>query len=137
MSDHVAVVFANDAFYLAFAGKDMDAMEAVWAEQTPVTCIHPGWPPITGRDEVMASWRAILSGPMPPNISCEYPEAHVLGDIAYVICHEVLEQDFLIATNIFVHEGRTWRMVHHQAGPAPAPADEEEEEDEQAPDLIQ
>ena len=39
-----AVLFANEAFYRAFADRDMDAMAALWAADGPVACIHPGWP---------------------------------------------------------------------------------------------
>src|SRR5215510_544353 len=66
-ADIAALEFANDAFYQAFSAASLDAMEAVWAEQPNVFCIHPGWPPITNRAEVMASWKEILSnaGPIP------------------------------------------------------------------------
>jgi hypothetical protein len=37
--------------------------------------------------------------------------------MAYVHCFEEIDGNYLIATNIFVHEGRRWRLVHHQAGP--------------------
>ena len=43
MSELDAILFANEAFYHAFADGDSAAMEALWASQTPVCCIHPGW----------------------------------------------------------------------------------------------
>ena len=42
MSETAAVLFANDAFYLAFATRDLSAMEALWAKACPVACIHLG-----------------------------------------------------------------------------------------------
>ena len=130
MSEHAAVRFANEAFYIAFAGRDMEAMEALWARRAAVSCIHPGWGPLAGREAVLESWRAILSQSQSPRVQCRNQEAHVLGDVAYVVCHEALTQDFLVATNIFVREDGAWKMVHHQAGPAPPPPEDEPEDPE-------
>ena len=49
----------------------------------------------------------------------------VFGDFACVICHEVLDQGFLVATNLFVLEDGQWKIIHHQAGTAPPPEEEE------------
>jgi hypothetical protein len=129
MPEHAAVLFANDAFYLAFANHDLAAMNDIWAKETPVTCIHPGWAPLAGRDTVMESWQAILTSPSAPKITCQNAEARVVGKIGCVICHEVLDQGFLVATNIFVREGDGWKIIHHQAGAAPPPDTEAEPPD--------
>ena len=115
------MLFANDAFYLAFRGRDSKAMDDIWARREPITCIHPGWHPLTGRDAVMESWRSILANPASPEIRCVGAEAHVVEDAAYVLCYESMPQGSLVATNIFVREGNAWRMIHHQSGPSPAP----------------
>ena len=59
-SIEIAVLDANRAFYTAFQKRDNNAMEHVWAEEHPSSCIHPGWAPLMGREAVMASWRAIF-----------------------------------------------------------------------------
>ena len=118
MSDEDAVLAANEAFYRAFAARDFSAMDALWAAEAPVACIHPGWEALVGREAVMESWAAILGGPGAPQIRCEAPRAFVLGPSAFVICREALEAGRLIATNVFAREQGGWRMVHHQAGPA-------------------
>ena len=79
--------------------------------------IHPGWPPVTGRDEVMTSWGQILGNASSPAVACVSPEAFSCGDAIFVICYERIEDSLLVATNIFVREDGLWRMVHHQAGP--------------------
>ena len=122
MSDKEAVLAANEGFYRAFARRDLAAMDALWARETPVACVHPGWDALVGRDRVMESWAAILGNPRAPRLHCEAPRPFLLGSGAFVLCCEVLEQGRLIATNVFAREPAGWRMVHHQAGPATPPA---------------
>lgn len=126
MSDQAAVLFANDAFYAAFLGRDPRAMDAVWSLRERVSCIHPGWPPLIGRSNVMQSWGAILGSQQSPKISCHQPTAFFCGEAAFVICYERVEGVFLVATNIFVRESGAWKMIHHQAGATPPPEEEEE-----------
>lgn len=117
MSDSETVLFANEAFYRAFADRDLAAMEAVWSHAASVSCLHPGWGPLYGRGDVMASWAGILSSPGSPKIRPHAARAMVHGDTALVVCFEALGAAFAIATNVFVREGSLWKMVHHQAGP--------------------
>lgn len=129
MRDREAILFANEAFYQAFRDSDIDTMDTIWAPQDNVTCIHPGWPYLTGRGDVMQSWMSILANPASPDVYCHHASVHQLGDTAYVMCYEQIEGNVLVATNVFVRNGRSWQMVHHQAGPAggaPAPEDADE-----------
>jgi len=116
-AQEIEVLEANAAFYRAFAERDAVEMARLWAERAPVACVHPGWDALDGREEVLRSWRDILSSPAAPEIRCTQAAARVLGDFAYVVCHEVLPSARLVATNLFVREGGRWRMVHHQASP--------------------
>ncbi len=111
------VLEANEAFYRAFAARDLDAMAGLWAESHPVACAHPGWDVLDGREEVLDSWRGILRSEAAPDVSCSHAQARVLGEAAFVTCHEVMAGGRLVATNVFVREGGRWRMVHHQASP--------------------
>ena len=121
-----AILFANESFYRAFAARDAAAMEALWATDLPVACIHPGWAPLTDRAAVMQSWRNILSNANAPKVVCRSPRLFRYGDVAAVVCFEMIEGQFLVATNLFVRQGNAWKMVHHQAGPtAEAPQEEE------------
>ncbi len=122
MSDEAAVLFVNQAFYEAFSDHDIGAMDAIWSREGPISCVHPGWGALAGREAVMESWAAILSGADAPRITCRSPTAFVFGAIAYVICYEELGSSFLIATNIFAREDMCWKLVHHQAGVAPRPS---------------
>lgn len=116
MDDSDAVLAANLEFYRAFTTRDSEAMDALWARQAPVACVHPGWPALSDRDAVMESWRGILSNPDSPRIVCYDERVFLYGDTALVICEEELDGGTLIASNWFVREGGQWRMAHHQAG---------------------
>ena len=124
MSQETAVLFANEAFYLTFANRDADAMDTLWSTRDMVTCIHPGCPPLRGRNPVVRSWRDILANPNAPKVTCQNARAYVDTTMDYVLCTEVLAGGQLAATNIFVIEDETWKMVHHQAGPMPETAPE-------------
>lgn len=111
------VLSVNQAFYAAFSRRDIEAMEALWSTRLEIACVHPGWDALVGRREVLHSWRAILGSPEAPEVECTAAVAHVIGEVAYVVCNEVLPGAELCATNVFVREAGNWRLVHHHAGP--------------------
>jgi ketosteroid isomerase-like protein len=127
-SQEEEVLAANGEFYRAFAARDARAMDAVWAKASPVVCIHPGWPALFGREQVMASWRSIMLGPGSPDIACGEEVAQVCGEAAFVVCIEQLPGAELIATNVFVREAAGWKMVHHHAGPVARAGEDDAEE---------
>lgn len=119
-----AVLAANEAFYRAFATRDLTAMDRVWARAVEIACVHPGWAPLYGRDAVMESWAGILGNPDSPDIRCLEAQAAIHGEIATVVCYEAIERGYLVATNLFMREDGVWKLFHHQAGPtASQPAD--------------
>jgi ketosteroid isomerase-like protein len=130
MQENADILFANEAFYLAFETKDMAAMDALWACEAPVACTHPGWPSLSGREQVMQSWAAILANPETRGVAMRGARAHRCGEAAFVTCYEMIGESLLAATNVFVRESGRWKLVHHQAGPCnlpPADLPEEEE----------
>ena len=117
MPEHPDLVAANEAFYQAFNRRDVAAMDALWASDAPVACIHPGWQALVGREEVMESWGAILAGDRSPRVRITEPVAHVYGDSGFVLCVEEIDGEALAATNVFTREDGAWKIVHHHAGP--------------------
>jgi len=116
------LIDANQKFYEALASGDFDEMQRIWSDADDVTCIHPGWGPVVGREAVMRSWETILENP--PQITCTEPRGYVSSESAYVIVYENLGEGRLIATNLFRLEADEWKMIHHQAGiarPTPSP----------------
>ncbi|MBL8642714.1 MAG: nuclear transport factor 2 family protein [Rhodospirillaceae bacterium] len=132
MAERDAVLFANSAFYTAFSTRDLEAMDEAWSSAKPISCIHPGWNILYGRDEVLRSWHGIMRNPNSPKVKTHNERVVICGEMAVVTCVEELNgRQFAIATNVFVKEGHTWRLVHHQAGPANVdPASLEPSEDE-------
>ncbi len=122
MSERDNILQTNASFYEAFAACDAASMDEVWAMHVPVMCIHPGWSELVGRDAVMTSWFSILGQSERLDVVFEDARAFVFGDMALVICTEIVGQAFLVATNTFVQEHGEWKMVHHQAGPLPSRA---------------
>ena len=114
-----ALVRANASFYRAFTEGLYEAMAELWARAAPVTCVHPGSPAIMGRDAVLESWRMILREPPPLAMRGDGVVVNLLGEVAVVTCYEGNGDHpaHLAATNVFVLEEGTWRMVHHHAGP--------------------
>jgi len=112
-----ALLATNEAFYRAFSGRDVEAMERLWSGTAPVACVHPGWAALHGREVVLASWRSILRSGQSPRVVCTNPTAHLLGDAGFVLCEERVDAAVLMATNVFVLEGGVWKMVHHHASP--------------------
>ncbi len=127
MSERDAALFANEAFYAAINSRDAAAMDSLWLRSESVTCIHPGWDILIGTEEVLESWHRILSHDASPKIACRNAEALIHGDVAVVVCYEEIDGQLLAATNLFRRDGRSWRMIHHQAGPTAAHLPPEEE----------
>ncbi len=109
------VLDVNASFYAAFSGRDSSAMAALWSPTAPVVCVHPGWPPIRGRAEVMKSFDSIFEHDTGPSPTCEAPTCHVIGNGAFVVCRERLGNAVLIATNVYAREDGVWHLVHHHA----------------------
>lgn len=110
-----AVLAANEAFYSAFAGADLDAIDALWGHSGPVAVEHPGTRRILGRVNVIDSWRLILRAP--PKITSHVEDIIKDEDQWAVICQEDLGQAVIRMVNVFQEEADGWKMVYH--GPAP------------------
>lgn len=117
------VLFANEAFYLAFSSGDLSAMNKIWADRGDVVCVHPGWPALTDRDTVMESWARILGNADQPKVGVHPMDTVSLGDAMLVVCYEQMGDTVMVAHNVFVRERDGPRMVVHQAGLCSDPPD--------------
>jgi len=124
------VFSANQRFYEAFEGLDIQRMTAVWRQDSGVQCIHPGWPRLVGWPAVRDSWVRIFNNTRSMTFQIADTQITVKGSVAWVICLEQItmliddeeQQTQVLATNIFEQqngqpEGRRWLMVHHHGSP--------------------
>ncbi len=117
MSLEEAALAANEAFYRAFNQKDVAAMDDVWSASPDVTCVHPGWNVLQGREAVLESWHNILGNPNQTRIVTGGATVSLHGTMALVICRELVGGSPLVASNVFALEGEAWKLVHHHSGP--------------------
>ncbi|GAA3972457.1 nuclear transport factor 2 family protein [Actinomadura viridis] len=130
--DRAQLMEANAEFYAAFEEGDLDRMAAVWADgpyAAGVTCVHPGWSLLRGRDEVLRSWALIMANTSYIQFVLTEVETDVYGDQAVVTCKENIltadegtEAGFLaggsiVASNVFVRSGGEWRLLLHHGSP--------------------
>lgn len=90
-ADRDRLVELNEDFYAAFESGDLDAMEALWVNgdlAASVTCVHPGWPALRGRDEVMRSWAMIMANTTYIQFVLTDVEVEVGTDFAVLTCVE-------------------------------------------------
>ena len=114
-------LFLNEAFYAAFRARDLEAMDRLWAIDSPVVCIHPGWSAITKREDIIDSWRGIFESPESPEIYCRRPEAFQMGDLVSIVCYEEMAGGLLVATNMFRRGATGVHLIHHQASTSRPP----------------
>ena len=119
--DPAHALFATDAFYVAFENKDLDAMDGLWALNSPVLCIHPGWPRLTEREAIVESWRSILGNPNQAAPRAYAKQAHAWGETIGVTCYEALDSGVILATKVFAIEDEKLKLVMHHGSPCNNP----------------
>lgn len=125
-----AVTEVNAALYEAFENADVDAMAAVWddLDSDAVVCVHPGWPMLRGRGQVLRSWSAVMAGTDYVQFFLTDVRVSVEGDTAVVTCTEniltsVEEMGLargnvaVAATNVFRRRVDGWRLQVHHGSP--------------------
>ncbi|WP_052847149.1 nuclear transport factor 2 family protein [Streptomyces avicenniae] len=132
-TDVEAVTAANTALYEALESADLDAMGARWLDHEGISVVHPGWPVISGRGEVLRSYALIMANTEYIQFFLTDVEVSVIADTALVTCTENIlsggpaEEDgsagplvggLVVATNVFrrAPDGG-WRLWSHHGSP--------------------
>lgn len=146
-TDAEAVEAANTALYDAVEKADLDGMAELWLEDG-VTVVHPGWPVLTGRGEVMRSYALIMASTDYIQYFLTDVEVSVSGDTALVSCTENIlsggpaEEDgsagplvggLVVATNVFRRaQDGAWKVWSHHGSPVLIEDDDEGDSGDEA-----
>ena len=120
-----SLIDANTRFYRAFELFDIEEMNELWDKDLAVTCIHPGWPLIQGRSEILQSWINIFNNTMVMQFTISESSIKIEGDWGWIVCTESLRsvvngkvnEGRVEATNIFRRVENQWYLVHHHGSP--------------------
>ncbi|MBW8737301.1 MAG: nuclear transport factor 2 family protein [Streptomyces turgidiscabies] len=149
------VELANTAFYEALEQGDFDELSALWlspsdlgvdeeyhdpADTGVISCVHPGWPVLTGRGEVLRSYALIMANTEYIQFFLTDVHVSVTGDTALVNCTEnilsggpppedsdelgPLVGQLVVATNLFQRTPAGWKLWSHHASPVLSENDE-------------
>ncbi|MEV0257979.1 nuclear transport factor 2 family protein [Streptomyces sp. NPDC050732] len=160
---------ANTAFYEALERGDFDELSDLWLDSESTTahpddadgadgpedgedaagdavsCVHPGWPVLTGRGEVLRSYALIMANTEYIQFFLTDLKVGVAGDTALVTCTEnilsggpppegggelgPLVGQLVVATNVFRRTPDGWKLWSHHASPVLAETDDEEDDE--------
>lgn len=140
-TDIEAVEAANTALYDAVERGDLDTLAELWLEDE-ISVVHPGWPVLTGRGEVMRSYALIMANTDYIQFFLTDVEVAVLGDTALVSCTENIlsggpaEEDgsagplvggLVVATNVFRRDADGgWKVWSHHGSPVLVEGEDDE-----------
>ncbi|MEU3599756.1 nuclear transport factor 2 family protein [Streptomyces sp. NPDC006798] len=131
-ADIAAVTAANTAFYEAVERGDAEAMDELWLLDDGVSCVHPGWPVLSGRGEVLRSYALIMAHTEYIQFFLTDVRVEIAAGTAVVTCTEnILSSDpaepadapgalvgaHVVATTVFRRTGDDWRIWSHHGSP--------------------
>ena len=121
-------------FYEALESANLEDMMEVWAEDEEIVCVHPGWPRLTGCEQIRENWAQIFR-------SGERLKVHLSAQVCVqgmMLSVHSLHENILVAgepkarppvvtTNVYLRTASGWRMVVHHGSIAPPAARAEPE----------
>ncbi|WP_254812287.1 nuclear transport factor 2 family protein [Streptomyces cavourensis] len=145
-ADIAEVEAANTAFYEAVERGDQAALSGLWlpGEDLTVSCVHPGWPVLTGRGDVLRSYALIMANTEYIQFFLTDVNVAMTGDTALVTCTEnilsggpaedgdalgPLVGQLVVATNVFRRTPGGWKLWSHHGSPVLAETGEEDDEE--------
>ncbi|MEU9617829.1 MULTISPECIES: nuclear transport factor 2 family protein [unclassified Streptomyces] len=145
-ADIAAVEQANTAFYEAMERGDFEELSGLWlpGEDLTVSCVHPGWPVLTGRGEVLRSYALIMANTEYIQFFLTDVGVAMTGDTALVTCTEnilsggpaedgnalgPLVGQLVVATNVFRRTPDGWKLWSHHGSPVLTETDDEDDEE--------
>ncbi|MGW4162779.1 nuclear transport factor 2 family protein [Streptomyces sp. NPDC004788] len=113
---------------------DFDTITELWLDDgaTPVSCVHPGWPVLSGRGDVLRSYALIMANTDYIQFFLTDVEISLADDVAVVTCTEnilsggpaedgaelgPLVGQLVVATNVFRRTSEGWKVWSHHGSP--------------------
>jgi ketosteroid isomerase-like protein len=128
-SETETVAAANLAFDRAISGREINAMESVWAAEPYVIAVHPASKVlIVGWDAVRKSWQATFDRFAEISVSMKEPQIHLAGNVAWVVGMESVQGKSnkgdavsftAFTTNMYEKRDGRWLMVLHTTSRVP------------------
>ncbi|MEU6954932.1 nuclear transport factor 2 family protein [Streptomyces sp. NPDC045714] len=145
-ADIAEVEAANTAFYEALERGDHDELSGRWlpGEDLTVSCVHPGWPVLTGRGDVLRSYALIMANTEYIQFFLTDVNIAMTEDTALVTCTEnilsggpaeegnalgPLVGQLVVATNVFRRTADGWKLWSHHGSPVLTESDEDDDEE--------
>ncbi|MCX4534350.1 nuclear transport factor 2 family protein [Streptomyces sp. NBC_00841] len=145
-ADIAAVEQANTAFYEAMEHGDLDALSGLWlpGENLTISCVHPGWPVLSGRGEVLRSYALIMANTEYIQFFLTDVGVSMTRDTALVTCTEnilsggpaedggelgPLVGQLVVATNVFRRTEDGWKLWSHHGSPVLTESEDEDEDE--------
>jgi ketosteroid isomerase-like protein len=128
-SDVEAVAAANLAFDTAISGRDINAMEKVWAAEPYVIAVHPASKVlIVGWDAVRKSWEGTFDRFAEISVSMKEPQIHLAQNMGWVVGIESVQGKSkngdavsftAFTTNVYEKRDGRWLTVLHTTSRVP------------------
>lgn len=145
-TDKEQVDALNTAFYEAMERGDLDGLSELWldGDSPGVSCVHPGWPVLSGRGEVLRSYALIMANTEYIQFFLTDVVVSVASDTALVTCTEnilsggpaeesgalgPLVGQLVVATNVFRRTPDGWRVWSHHGSPVLAETDDDQDDE--------
>ncbi|OAH11407.1 nuclear transport factor 2 family protein [Streptomyces jeddahensis] len=148
IEDGAGIAVTADAFDEPDTADDADTAGAVVSARPEISCVHPGWPVLTGRGEVLRSYALIMANTDYIQFFLTDVHVSVSGDTALVTCTEnilsgapapeggpepgPLVGQLVVATNVFRRTSAGWKLWAHHASPVLAETNGDEDDETSA-----
>jgi hypothetical protein len=147
-ADIAEITEANEEFYNAAEAGDLDRLGAIWLSgpfEASVQCVHPGWAPVFGRDDVLRSWAVVCANTPFLQFFLTDVRVDVVDRIAVVSLTENIITDMSAGTseddpgfiaggrattiNLFRRSAEGWQLWMHHASAVMDHIDSDDSED--------
>lgn len=117
LDGEAAVLAANERFFDACRGRDLEGMAELWHTGKHTCCIHSASRPVYGHDAIMESWSSVFRDKKRKEGKRTEQSVIVRDNIGRAVCCQTFKNGaVMVVTNHFEHTMQGWKLCCHQAG---------------------